>query len=57
VGKEDAGEQTRRAFSNIQRALESVGAMIGDTVRTRMYVVDIGKKREKEKNEKDTNMF
>ena len=39
----DAGAQTRVALAGIARALEEVGFSLGDVVRTRMYVTDIGR--------------
>ena len=39
----DAGAQTRVALAGIARALEEVGVSLGDVVRTRMYVTDIGR--------------
>jgi enamine deaminase RidA (YjgF/YER057c/UK114 family) len=43
VGKGDPYQQTIQTISNIQRALEAVGATLEDVVRTRIYVTDIGK--------------
>ncbi|KAJ3139744.1 hypothetical protein HK100_011227, partial [Physocladia obscura] len=37
----DAGAQATKIFDNIRRALESVGATVGDVVRTRMFVKNI----------------
>jgi enamine deaminase RidA (YjgF/YER057c/UK114 family) len=34
-------EQTRRALSNVERALVEAGAPLADVVRTRLYVTDI----------------
>jgi enamine deaminase RidA (YjgF/YER057c/UK114 family) len=39
----DAGAQTRVALDAIGRALEQAGFALGDVVRTRMYVTDIGR--------------
>ena len=39
----DAGAQTRVALAAIGRALEQAGFSLGDVVRTRMYVTDIGR--------------
>ena len=39
----DAGAQTRVALAGIGRALAEAGFALGDVVRTRMYVTDIGR--------------
>lgn len=36
----DAAGQTRQAFQNIERALESVGSCLADVVRSRVFVPD-----------------
>jgi len=43
VGVGDAAAQTIQVLRNIQRALEAVGAGIGDVVRTRIYVTDMSR--------------
>jgi len=42
VGAGDAYRQASYALSKIEAALAALGATIGDVVRTRMYVTDIG---------------
>jgi len=42
VGPGDAYRQASYALSKIEAALGALGATIGDVVRTRMYVTDIG---------------
>jgi len=39
----DAYAQTRRCLEIIQRALQELGADLGDVVRTRMFVTDISR--------------
>lgn len=42
VGKGDAGEQAKRTFLNIKKAMASLGADLAThTIRTRMFVVDL----------------
>lgn len=41
VGESDAYQQTLKALSNIETALEEVDASLADVVRTRMFVTDI----------------
>ena len=38
----DAAEQTRQTLANVRAALEQAGATLGDVVRTRIFVTDIG---------------
>ncbi|WP_136602133.1 RidA family protein [Salinigranum halophilum] len=42
VGVGDPYEQARWAMRNVVAAVEAAGGDVGDVVRTRMYVVDIG---------------
>ncbi len=39
----DAAAQTRVALTGVRRALEAAGFALGDVVRTRVYVTDIGR--------------
>jgi enamine deaminase RidA (YjgF/YER057c/UK114 family) len=39
----DLGEQTRRSLLIIQKAIESLGGLIDQVIRTRMYVTDVSK--------------
>lgn len=41
VGEGDVYQQTLKALSNIETALEEVDASLADVVRTRMFVTDI----------------
>jgi enamine deaminase RidA (YjgF/YER057c/UK114 family) len=38
----DVDAQTREAFRRIATALDAAGACLGDVIRTRMYVTDVG---------------
>ena len=42
-GGDDAYLQARRCFEIVEKALEEAGATLGDVVRTRMFVTDIGR--------------
>ena len=39
----DAAAQTRQALATIETALQRAGFALGDVVRTRLYVTDIGR--------------
>lgn len=46
VGGDDVAEQTREALRRIESALGQAGASLGDVIRTRIFVTDIGRWRE-----------
>lgn len=46
VGGDDIAEQTREALRRIESPLRQAGASLGDVVRTRIFLTDIGRWRE-----------
>jgi reactive intermediate/imine deaminase len=45
-GEGDVYAQARQALRNIERALAAAGATMGDVVRTRVYLTDMGRWQE-----------
>jgi len=46
VGHGDAYHQTQQALSNIEKALQQLGASIENVVRTRLFITDFGRSSE-----------